>query len=126
MSPAEADRLLAENTTLEAGLRVVRHQRRSRKSLTLRLREDFVEGIGTRELRKLVSALAIAELFLIAVFLFRSGLAIHTLSRLTHLGPLPTFYLIASTLALIALAWLWGYLGRVSPRSKRRRSWRRS
>jgi hypothetical protein len=126
LSPAEADSLLVENATLEVGLRAVRRQRRSRQTLRLRLREDLVEGIGTRELRRLVSAVAIAELFLIAVFLFRSGLSVRTLSRLTYLGPLPTLYLIASTLSLIALTWLWRYLGRVSPRSKRGRSSRRS
>ena len=126
LSPAEADSLLAENATLEAGLRAVRRKRRSRQSLKLRLREDFVEGIGTREVRRLVAAVAIAELFLIAVFLYRSGFSIHSMNRLTHLGPLPTLYLIASTLALFALAWLWWYLVRVSPRLKRGRSSRRS
>ena len=126
LSPAEADSLLAENATLEAGLRAVRRKRRSRQSLKLRLREDFVEGIGTRALRRLVSAVAIAELILIAVFLFRSGFSIHTMGRLTHLGLLPTLYVVASTLALLALGWLWWYLGRVSHRSKRARSSRRS
>ncbi len=113
LSPTEAENLLAGYGTIAGSLQAVRRQRR-RARFSGRLKEVLRTGIGIRQLRWLSGALALSEIVLIGLFLFRIGFSINSAGWLRHIDPIAVAYLTASSLVVLVLAWCWRALGRGS------------